>query len=155
MLSFIRIVSLLIISAFVMMGTSFAQDTNSGNALDISDIAGNWRIEVIDEPNSDFKGSAMIPNDAGHTIMAVTITEDKCCGGKNHARVLQNSRITITNGQIDVSSEIVKFLLREEELSLRYSPDDFSLRQQDENILIGTANGYTPVKWVRDELEVS
>ncbi|MEP3890620.1 MAG: hypothetical protein ABJN69_09130 [Hellea sp.] len=155
MLSFVRTVALLIISTFVMAGTSLAQDTKSPDAFDISDIAGQWRIEVIDQPNSTFKGSATIPNGGGKSIMAETITEDKCCGGKNHARVLQDSQITITDGHIEVSSKIVKFLLREEELSIRYSPDDFSLRRQDRNTLIGTANGYTPVRWIRDELEIS
>lgn len=155
MFSFARTLLLLIISIFVMAGTSFAQDTESTDALDISDIAGQWRIEVIDQPNSTFKGSATIPHAEGKSIMAETITEDKCCGGKNHARVLQNSQITITDGHIEVTSEIVKFLLREEELNIRYSPDNFSLRQQDRNTLIGTANGYTPVRWIRDELELS
>ena len=155
MLSFVRRLLLLIISTFVTVGTSFAQDTKSTDALDISDIAGQWRIEVIDQPNATFKGSATIPNGDGKSIMAETITEDKCCGGRNHARVLQNSQITITDGHIEVTSEIVKFLLREEELSIRYSPDNFSLRQQDKNTLIGTANGYTPVRWIRDELELS
>jgi len=122
--------------------------------LTINDLSGNWRIEVIDRPNSAFKGTATIPHmadDTGKTVMAETITEDKCCGGKNHARVLQDSRITITeDGTIRVDSKIVKYLLRKEEVDITYSPDDFVLRWEDPSTLIGTANGWTPVRWVRD-----
>ena len=122
--------------------------------LTINDLSGRWRIEVIDRPNDDFKGTATIPhmiNDTAKTVMAETITEDKCCGGKNHARVLQDSRITITEtGEIIVDSKIVKYLLRKEELDLTYSADDFVLRWEDKDTLIGTANGWTPVRWVRD-----
>lgn len=122
--------------------------------LTIIDLSGHWRIEVIDRPNDDFKGTATIPyisDDTAKTVMAETITEDKCCGGKNHARVLQDSRITITEtGEIIVDSKIVKYLLRKEELDLTYSADDFVLRWEDEDTLIGTANGWTPVRWVRD-----
>jgi len=90
-------------------------------------------------------------NDTAKTVLAETITEDKCCGGKNHARVLQDSRITITEtGEIIVDSKIVKYLLRKEELDLTYSADDFVLRWEDKDTLIGTANGWTPVRWVRD-----
>jgi len=98
--------------------------------------------------------TATIPhmiNDTAKTVLAETITEDKCCGGKNHARVLQDSRITITEtGEIIVDSKIVKYLLRKEELDLTYSADDFVLRWEDKDTLIGTANGWTPVRWVRD-----
>lgn len=122
--------------------------------LTINDLSGNWRIEVIDRPNSAFKGTATIPyisDDTAKTVMAETITEDKCCGGKNHARVLQDSRITITEtGEIIVDSKIVKYLLRKEEVDLTYHPDDFVLRWEDAGTLIGTANGWTPVRWVRD-----
>lgn len=134
-----------------MIGTAFAQDPYN---IDINDIAGQWRIEVIDRPNDPFKGSAEIPRGGGHSIMATTITEDKCCAG-NHARVLQDSHITITDGQIEVTSKIVKYLLHIENIKIRYYPDDFSLRWIDANTLEGTANGHTPVRWVRDELEVS
>ena len=127
--------------------------------LTINDLSGRWRIEVIDRPNDDFKGTATIPyisDNTAKTVMAETITEDKCCGGKNHARVLQDSRITITEtGEIIVDSKIVKYLLRKEELNLTYSADDFVLRWEDEDTLIGTANGWTPVRWVRDRDLVS
>jgi len=101
----------------------------------------------------------MIPRSQGKddkSIMAETITEDKCCSGRNHARVLQDSLITIDEtGLITVDSKIVKYLLRKEELDLTYSPDDFELRWQDADTLIGTANGYTPIRWVREKLFIS
>lgn len=136
----------------LMSLTAVAQSAEAD--LTISDLAGNWRIEVIDRPNSAFKGTATIPrspDENATTIMAETITEDKCCGSRNHARVLQDSRITITeDGEILVDSKIVKYLLREEEVDMTYTKDDFVLRWEDEDTLIGTANGWTPVRWVRD-----
>lgn len=132
-----------------------SEDTTRSEVT-INDIAGQWRIEVVDRPNSDFKGSAIIPRDKGQTVMADVITEDKCCDGKNHARVLQDSRITIdTDGNITVDSTILKYLLREEEIEMTYSADDFELRQVDRDTLIGTANGYLRVRWVRDVLNIS
>jgi len=90
------------------------------------------------------------------TIMAETITEDKCCDGRNHARVLQDSRITISeDDKILVESDIVKFLLREEEIEMTYRSDDFYLRWQDPDTLIGTSGGYLPVRWVREKLLIS
>lgn len=133
---------------------SFAQDAINPTEITINDIAGKWRIEVIDRPYSTFKGSAVIPAAEGHFVVAQVITEDKCCGGKNHARVLQDSDITIEDGVIEVDSTIIKYLLREESVAMTYYPDDFELRWQDQDTLIGTANGYTRVRWVRDELEV-
>ena len=154
MIFFVRtfwIVLISVLMAFIMTGTAASQDPDN---IDINDIAGRWRIEVIDRPNSPFKGSAEIPRGKGHSIMATTITEDKCCSG-NHARVLQDSRITITDGQIKITSQIVKYLLHIENIKIRYHPDDFSLRWVDENTLEGTANGHTSIRWVRDQLEVS
>jgi len=140
--------------SLVWMGTAAAQVSPAKSDLTINDIAGNWRIEVIGRPDDDFKGTAAIPRASeknAKMIMAETITEDKCCGGKNHARVLQDSRITITkDGDILVESKIVKYLLRKEELDLTYSPDDFELRWEDPDTLIGAANGWTPVRWVRE-----
>ena len=93
-----------------------AQSADPQTDLTINDLSGNWRIEVIDRPNSAFKGTATIPyisDDTAKTALAETITEDKCCSGKNHARVLQESRVTITEtGEIIVDSKIVKYLLR-------------------------------------------
>jgi hypothetical protein len=45
----------------------------------------------------------------------------------------------------------VKYLLRIEEVDATYHPDDFVLRWENSSMLIGTANGWTPVRWVRDE----
>jgi len=136
-----------------------AQDKSADTTrseVTINDIAGQWRIEVIDRPRSAFKGSANIPRAKGKTVIAEVITEDKCCGGKNHARVLQDSQITIdAAGNITVDSTILKYLLREEEIEMTYSADDFELRQVDRDTLIGTANGYLRVRWVRDVLNVS
>jgi len=127
----------------------------------IADLAGEWRIEVANNPDDPFKGSASIPH-CGHdcdrnSIMAETITEDKCCGAnpKNHARVLQKSLITIENGQIIVTSERIKYLLREEEYPMGYSDDDFELRRLNKDTLVGTANGFTKVVWIRGEAEIS
>lgn len=137
----------------------FAQDDakeSTRSELTINDIAGRWRIEVIDRPNSTFKGTANIPRAEGQTVLAETITEDKCCGEKNHARVLQDSQIAIdTDGNITVNSTIIKYLLREEEIKMGYSADDFELRQLDADTLIGTANGYKRVRWVRDVFNMS
>jgi len=145
--------------SLVWMGNAAAQVSAAKSDLTINDIAGDWRIEVNDRPNDDFKGTAMIPRSQGKddkSIMAETITEDKCCSGGNHARVLQDSLITIDEtGLITVDSKIVKYLLRKEELDLTYSPDDFELRWQDADTLIGTANGYTPIRWVREKLFIS
>ena len=153
MLSQLRIILLALVFACIGLCAN-AQDVRSD--VEIADIAGHWRIEVIDRPNDDFKGTAFIPKAKGKTVTAETITEDKCCGGRNHARVLQKSRITIdADGNINVSSSVVKFLLREEEIEMSYSPDDFELRQVDDNTLIGTANGFTPIRWVRDEINLS
>jgi hypothetical protein len=132
-----------------------AQSADPQTDLTINDLSGNWRIEVIDRPNSAFKGTATIPyisDDTAKTVLAETITEDKCCDGKNHARVLQESRITITeDGRIIVDSRIVKYLLRIEGVDATYHPDDFVLRWENASTLIGIANGWTPVRWVRDE----
>lgn len=146
----------LIFSALFMLAPAFAQESDIKTDLVINDIAGHWIIEVIDRPNDDFKGTAIIPSAEGKTVMAETITEDKCCDGKNHARVLQDSRITIDdNGKITVDSTIVKYLLRKEELPIGYSADNFVLRWKDHNTLIGTANRYTKVRWVRERLNIS
>jgi len=155
MTKLIRMFIYMVIATFLMAGSATAEDNTVRKDIDVSDIAGDWRIEVIGRPDDDFKGSAHVPSGKGNSIMAETITEDKCCGGRNHARVLQNSQITITDGVIKVDSKIVKYLLREEELDLTYSADDFTLTWQDNNTLVGTANGYTPVRWIRDQLEVS
>lgn len=152
---FMRIIFSLTLAILLVSGTTFAKDKNANDALAINDIAGKWRIEVIDRPDSTFKGSALIPNAKGYSVIAETITEDKCCNGRNHARVLQDSLITISDGQIDVESTIVKYLLREEEVHLTYYADDFSLRQLDHNTLVGTANGSLRVRWVRHEDFVS
>jgi len=151
MMSFIRR-TVIALTAFILLSLpAIAQDAD----LTINDLSGNWRIEVIDRPNDDFKGTAKIPRSPdknAKSIMAETITEDKCCGGRNHARVLQDSRIKITeDGEILVESKIVKYLLREEEVDIGYSADDFVLRWEDAYTLIGTANGWTPVRWVRDQ----
>ena len=155
MLNFIRLTLTACIAWCLLSAPAAAQD----QGLTINDISGNWRIDVIDRPNDDFKGTAIIPrspDEDATTIMAETITEDKCCNGKNHARVLQDSRITITeSGEILVKSEIVKYLLRKEEIDLAYSADDFVLRWEDSNTLIGKANGWTPVRWVRDRDYIS
>ena len=149
---FLRAAVMCLAALCLMSGTAFAQDEES--ELTINDIAGNWIIEVIDRPDDNFKGSAVIPrakDEAAKSIMAETITEDKCCGGKNHARVLQDSRITISeDGEIVVTSDIREYLLKIEGVDARYYPDDFELRQTDEDTLIGTANGWTPVIWRRD-----
>lgn len=139
----------------LFMSSATAQD----KGLTINDISGHWRIEVINRPESAFKGTAVVPR-ATHknakTIMAETITEDKCCDGRNHARVLQDSRITISeDDKILVESDIVKFLLREEEIEMTYRSDDFYLRWQDPDTLIGTSGGYLPVRWVREKLLIS
>lgn len=158
MVIFIRSLFALILSV-ILSSAAFAQDASSSSDLTINDIAGHWRIEVIDRPNDDFKGTAMIPrakSEKAKTIMAETITEDKCCGGVNHARVLQDSRITISSsGKITVDSKIRKYLLKIEGTSAQYYPDDFQLRWKDSDTLIGTANGYTPIRWVRDVVNLS
>ena len=153
MLSQLRIILLALVFACIGL---FANAQEGRSDVAIADIAGHWRIEVIDRAGDDFKGSAFIPKSKGKTVTAETITEDKCCGRRNHARVLQESRITIdADGNISVSSSIVKFLLREEEIKMSYSADDFELRQIDDNTLIGTANGFKPIRWVRDEINLS
>lgn len=155
MMTFLRRTLFALIALCLFALPAAAQNANVPDDLTINDLSGNWRIEVIERPNSAFKGTATIPfisDDTAKTVMAETITEDKCCGGKNHARVLQESRITITEtGEIIVDSKIVKYLLRKEEVDLTYRPDDFVLRWEDASTLIGTANGWTPVRWVRDE----
>lgn len=157
MIVFIRRILLALITFFVLSFPALAQSADAG--LTINDLSGNWRIEVIDRPNSAFKGTAIIPRSPDETatiIMAETITEDKCCGGKNHARVLQDSRITILDdGEILVESTIVKYLLREEDVDIAYTADNFVLRWENAYTLIGTANGWTPVRWVRDRYLVS
>ena len=126
-------------------------ENETRNALNISDIAGSWTIEVIDRPDSAFKGSAQIPYAKGRSVTAELIAEDKCCRGLNHARVLQESLITIDDkGNITVTSEIKEFLLLIEGLNVEYIPDDFELRRYDRDTLIGTANGRIPVRWVRN-----
>jgi len=160
MMSVFRLLAALLTISLSGLGAPvFAQNSSEDTTrsdVTIKDISGHWIIEVVDRPDDDFKGTAFIPNAEGRSVMAETITEDKCCGGRNHARVLQDSRITIDGaGNITVSSKIVKYLLRKEELDLTYSPDDFRLRQVDENTLIGTANGYTPVRWIRERVNIS
>ena len=153
---FIRSLFAFLLSLILMSGAAIAQDTSPKKALTINDIAGHWRIEVINRPDDDFKGTAMIPRAKGNITMAETITEDKCCGGQNHARVLQDSRVTITkSGTIKVTSEIKEYLLKIEGTDARYYPDDFLLRWHDADTLVGTANGYTPVRWVREKLNLS
>ena len=156
------------ILALLIASTSFAQNgTQNGLTelsetfperpdLTINDIAGQWEIEVIDRPDHAFRGTATIPRIKGDSkrVVAETITEDKCCGG-NHARVLQDSLVTIEDGEITVDSTIVRYLLRIEPVPMGYSPDDFALRWADENTLIGTANGYLPVRWIRGEVNIS
>ena len=54
MIFFVRtfwIVLISVLMAFIMTGTAAAQDPDN---IDINDIAGRWRIEVIDRPNSPF-----------------------------------------------------------------------------------------------------
>ena len=147
---------LAIVFSVLMSSAVFGQASRAD--LTINDIAGHWRIEVIDRTNHAFKGTAMIPraaqDKAGKSVLAETITEDKCCNG-NHARVLQDSLITIEDGDIRVESKIVKYLLRIEPVEASYSPDDFRLTWVDANTLVGTANGYLRVRWVRDELNIS
>lgn len=159
LIAFIIAVSLPSFAAAQSAGGVFRalKDIRPDANMTIADLAGEWRIEVIDRPNSDFKGTASIPLGEGKSIMAQTITEDKCCGGRNHARVLQDSLITIhEDGEISVRSNIVKYLLREEEVNTRYSADHFYLRRVSENELVGTLNGgYTKVRWIRGELDVS
>ena len=160
MKNFIRIGFIFIASLFlglgVMSSSAFAQDDD--RRLTINDIAGEWEIEVIDRAFDAFKGSATVPRvkdaDGGKTVMAETITEDKCCGG-NHARVLQESRITIEGDEIIVDSEIVKYLKKIERVPARYSADSFRLKWEGPNLLVGTANGSLPVRWVRGELNIS
>ena len=82
---FIRSLFAFLLSLILMSGAAIAQDTSPKKALTINDIAGHWRIEVINRPDDDFKGTAMIPRAKGNITMAETITEDKCCGGQNHA----------------------------------------------------------------------
>jgi len=156
MVIFIRSIFSFLLS-LLLVSSAFAQDDEAGKSdLTINDIAGHWRIEVIDRPNDDFKGTAMIPRAKGKTVMAETITEDKCCGGQNHARVLQDSRITISkNGDISVDSKIKEYLLKIEGTSAQYYADDFQLRWKDADTLIGTANGYTRIRWVREKINLS
>jgi len=151
MVNFIRSIFALGLSAFLFASTAAAQESAANENLTINDIAGSWRIEVIDRPKSHFKGSAQIPRADGNTVMAETITEDKCCNGKNHARVLQDSRITITNGEITIKSKIREYLIRNEEVDSTYHSDDFYLRRENADTLIGTVGRYLPVRWVRDE----
>ena len=153
-----------IISAFIASSLFFtsaanAQETVNENktvtekigALKISDISGQWKIEVIGNPNSSFKGSARIPYADGRSVIAEVIAEDKCCRGLNHARVLQESLITIEDdGKITVTSEIKEYLLLIEGVEAEYFPDDFELKQVDRDTLIGRLNGGTAVRWVRD-----
>ena len=158
-MSFIRICFSFIISllmgSLVMSSAAVAQD--NGGGLTINDIAGEWEIEVIDRPFDAFKGSANVPrikDNDGKTVMAETITEDKCCNG-NHARVLQESRITIEGDEIIVDSEIVKYLKKIERIPAHYSADSFRLKWEGPNLLVGTANGYIPVRWFRGEMNIS
>jgi len=106
MMTFLRRTLFALIALCLFALPAAAQNANVPDDLTINDLSGNWRIEVIERPNSAFKGTATIPfisDDTAKTVMAETITEDKCCGGKNHARVLQESRITITEtGEIIV-----------------------------------------------------
>jgi len=156
---FIRSFFALLLSLCLMSAPALAQDAEGQPGLTINDIAGNWRIEVIDRQNDDFKGTAVIPRARtknAKIVMAETVTEDKCCDGKNHARVLQDSRITISKGgTIKVTSEIKEFLLKIEGTDARYYPDDFLLRWEDADTLIGTANSRTPVRWVREKINLS
>ena len=155
MTSFIR-ACLAIVFSMLLGSAVFGQE--SAPDLTVNEIAGHWRIEVIDRPNHSFKGTAIIPRvmneEADKSVLAETITEDKCCNG-NHARVLQDSQITIEDREIIVESKIVKYLLRVEPVKASYSPDDFRLTRLNANTLVGTANGYLPVRWVRDELNIS
>lgn len=138
-----------------VLAQDFTEETTRSD-ITINDISGHWIIEVIDRPDHDFKGTAFIPSADGRSVAAETVTEDKCCSGQNHARVLQDSQITIDkDGNISVTSSIVKYLLRKEGLPLTYHPDDFELRQLDSNTLIGTANGYLPIRWIRERVNVS
>ena len=155
MMQYIRFVFGLLLSLLIGV-SAFAQDASDRSGLTINDLAGHWEIEVIDRPDHAFKGTATIPYTKGDSKRGVaeTITEDKCCGG-NHARVLQDSLVTIEDGEITVDSTIVRYLLRIEPVAMGYSPDDFALKWADENTLIGTANGYLPVRWIRGEVNIS
>jgi len=144
----------MLLSFILMSSESFAQDGKPD--LVINDIAGSWRIEVIGRPDDPFKGTASIPPAKGKIVLAETITEDKCCNGQNHARVRQESRITISKtGTIKVTSEIKEYLLKIEGTPARYYPDNFLLRWQDPDTLVGTANSSTRVRWVRQRLNLS
>jgi len=153
------IIAILVVIGFIFSAPAIAQTvtdktktvTERSGPLKISDISGQWKIEVIDRPDSSFKGSANIPYAEGTSVIAEVIMEDKCCRGLNHARVLQDCLILIDDqGHITVTSEIKKFLLLIEGVDVKYRADDFELKRVDRNTLIGTANGNTPVRWVRD-----
>ena len=69
---------------------------------------------------------------------------------------MQDSRPTITNsGTFKVTSGIKEYLLKIEGTDARYYPDDFLLHWQDGDTLVVNANGYTPVRWVREKLNLS
>jgi len=140
--------------AFSMPAAAQQAGSNVSDNVTINDLAGNWRIERVNRPNDPFNGEATIPPGKGDSIEIELITEDRCCGG-NYARVLQKSQLTIEDGNITVSSEIVKYLIREEIIEMGYSPDDFELRRVDKDTLLGTMNGYASVRWVRGDLEIS
>ena len=121
---------------------------------DVSELAGYWRIEVIDRPDDTFKGEATIPRGSGDQVVIELIAEDQCCGG-NHARALQRSTLTVEGQDIYVESEIVEFLLKIEATSAQYYADDFELRRVSKDVLEGRANGFTRVRWIRGEPEIS
>ena len=142
------------ISAEAQRGQQHYETLERTTVRDVSQLAGHWRIEVIDRPDSAFKGEATIPLQRGDRVEIELITEDRCCGG-NYARVLMRSQLILNEGRMDVYSQIERYLIREEPNPASYSPDNFALRRVSKNVLEGKLNGYVPVRWIRGEAEIS
>ena len=115
------------------------------------DLVGHWNIVVVDAPESGFSGEITVSStDDPGRFSGILVTEDSCCDG-NYARALQRSEISILGDYVVVLSKIEEFLVLEEpNPGPEYIPDNFDLRWETENSLIGTVNGYTIVRWTRE-----